>query len=134
MNRLPLDGPDSTLRVGRSRRQQPQNGRAWLRYAGQDMRCPYCGHDHTFHLVNSERPFVLRLADTPDELDAAKMVRLEDGAIALAVKDFLSGRAEVESAFCRRCARDLRTAQVQCYQAAVGVGEVVDQGQGAATR
>ena len=78
--------------------------------------------------MNSERPFVLRLADTPDELDAAKMVRLEDGAIALAVKDFLSGRAEVESAFCRRCALYLRTAQVQCYQAAFGVGEVVDRG------
>ena len=129
MTRLPLDGQDSTpLRVGRSRRQQLQNGRAWLRYAGQDMRCPYCRHDHTCHLVNSERPFVRRLANTPDELDAAKMVRLEDGATALAVKEYLSGRAEVESAFCRRCARDLSTAQVQCYQAAIGVGEVVGRG------
>ena len=121
---------DKTLNrgTGRNRRRRHRNHGAWRRFSTDGKRCPYCGHDGSHHLVQSQQPHFYRKATADEERNPhTRLYRYTPpgGASVLVRRMTVARNAEIVTAYCTACAESMKTSQVLCYQRNTAVGEVV---------
>ena len=110
-----------------NKRRQARHGRAWRRFSPGGVTCRYCPHDSSKHLCTSGQPHFYGRA-TPEEAadpDLALYRHKTTGGPVLVRRVVVARDAELITAFCRACARELGTHQVLCFQRTLATGEVV---------
>ena len=121
---------DRTLRRAKrnNRRRGQRNSGAWERFCPDGIRCRYCGHDGSQHLVSSGQPHFFRPATEAERSDLSVTLyrhRLLEGGSVLVRRMTVTNRAELITAYCVACAESFPTSQVLCYQRNLAIGEVV---------
>lgn len=121
---------DRTLRRAgrRSRRRSGRNHGAWRRFAPDGTHCRYCPHDGSKHLISSGQPHFYRPATEQKRRTPGLLLYRhtpKEGGPALVRRIVVANRAELITAFCTACAKELGTAQVLCYQRTLAVGEAI---------
>ena len=121
---------DRTLRKANrgNRRRQERNLTAWQGFSPDGDTCRYCRHEAATHLCSSGQPMFYRPA-TDDEKHS-RSVRLyrhetPEAGTVLVRRMVVARAAELITVFCTRCAEEMGTRQVACYQRNTAVGEVV---------
>ena len=121
---------DRTLRKASrgNRRRQERNLTAWQGFSPDGDTCRYCRHEAATHLCTSGQPHIYRPA-TDDEKHS-RLVRLYrhetpgNGSVLLR-RMVVARSAELITVFCAKCAEEMNTKQVACFQRNTAVGEVV---------
>ncbi len=120
---------DKTLSPAKrpNKRRQHRHGRAWRRFSPGGVTCRYCPHDSSSHLCTSGQPHFYRRATHDEERDPyLTLYKHETPGGSVLVRRLVVARdAELITAFCRACTRDLGTHQVLCFQRTLATGEVV---------
>ncbi len=121
---------DRTLRKSRrgNRRRQERNLTAWQGFSPDGTTCRYCPHDSSTHLCTSAQPVFYRPATEAER--RSRSVRLyshdtPDNGAVLVRRMVVARAAELITVFCTRCAEEMNTRQVACFQRNTAVGEVV---------
>ena len=114
-----------------NKKRRTRNWKAWMILSGGSESCPFCKHPMGEHLCSSGQPHFYRPA-TPGELQEPrqKLYRheQEDGNFITVRRIMVAKKAELITAFCTTCARELDTQQALCYQRTLAKGEVVGAG------
>ena len=121
---------DKTLRKAKrgNRRRQERNLTSWQALSPDGTTCRFCRHDETTHLCTSGQPIFYRPATDAER--HSRSIRLyrhetpENGPVLLRRMVVARG-AELITVFCTRCAEEMNTRQVACFQRNTAVGEVV---------
>ena len=115
-----------------NKRRQARHGRAWLRFSPDGVSCRYCPHDSSRHFCTSGKPHFFRKATPEEERDPFLTLYRHNvpGGPVLVRRIVVARDAELITAFCRPCARELGTHHVPCFQRNPATGEVVDIGNG----
>ena len=114
---------DATYREGRaSIRTRDRNGRVWDQMMGLFSRCRFCGHGAEVHKAWSGQPFFWRPAEFAERGKRILRYAARDWALK---RQMVDRRVDMIELFCERCAGDMRTDQVLCFQRRHGRGEVV---------
>ena len=121
---------DRTLRKAKrgNRKRQERNLTAWQAFSPDGTTCRYCSHDETTHLCTSGQPVFYRPAsDAERHSRSARLYRHEtpENGPVLLRRMVVARSAELITVFCTKCAEEMKTAQVACYQRNTAVGEVV---------
>ena len=120
---------DKTLSPAKrpNKRRQARHGRAWLRFSPDGVTCRYCPHDSSRHLCTSGQPQFFRKATPEEERDPFLPLYRHNvpGGPVLVRRIVVARDAELITAFCRTCARELGAHQVLCFQRTLAIGEVV---------
>ncbi len=130
---------DRTLRPAarRNRRRSARNAGAWARFALDGRRCPYCRHAGADHRCTSGQPHFYRPATAAERrnphLTLYRHLRA-DGSHVLVRRMTVARDAEIVTAYCTACARELRTHQALCFVRTRAVGEVVGDAPGPGAR
>ena len=115
-----------------NKRRQARHGRAWVRFSPDGVSCRYCPHDSSRHLCTSGQPHFFRKATPEEERDPFLTLYRHNvpGGPVLVRRIVVARDAELITAFCRTCARELGAHQVLCFQRTLATGEVVGIGNG----
>ena len=111
-----------------NKKRRARNWKAWQLMSPDGSTCRFCPHDHTQHLTSSGQPHYYRPATDEERRDPFEKLythELPDGNQVLVKRMIVSRKAELITAFCTECARELDTQQVLCYQRTLAKGEVV---------
>ncbi len=110
-----------------NKRRQARHGKAWMRFSPDGVSCRYCPHDSAVHLCTSGQPHFFRKATPEEEGDPFLTLYRHKvpGGPVLVRRVVVARDAELITAFCRTCARELGAHQVLCFQRTLAVGETV---------
>ena len=121
---------DRTLKKAKrsNKRRRERNGGAWQRFSPDGVRCRYCKHDGSQHLLSSGQPHFFRPVTESERRDPSVMLyrhTLPEGGSVLVRRMTVANRAELITAYCVPCAESMGTPQVLCFQRNLAIGEVV---------
>ena len=133
MNKTMNQTADRTLNPVKrgNKKRRARNWNAWQIFSPDGARCRFCEHDHTAHLTSSGTPHFYRPATEAEQGDPSEQLYRHDlpgGSSVLVKRVNVASRAELITAFCKKCAEDKQTSQVLCYQRTLAKGEVVGLG------